>query len=57
MILTAESDSPYRITYVYIGNFLLEHNRPKITMDSDLPYVITYMYIYPIPIVLKYIKN
>ena len=50
MILTADSDSPYRKTYVHMENFLLEGNRPKITMDSDSPYMITYMYIYPIPI-------
>ena len=57
MILTSESDSPYRITYVYMPNFLLEHNRPIITMESDSPYVITYMYIYHMYIVLMYIKN
>ena len=84
MILPADSDSQYRITYVYIGKFLLVHNRPKITMesespyrktyvymqnflpdgnrpqrtmDSDSPYRITYVYIYPMSIVLQYIKK
>ncbi len=48
--MTADSDSRYMKTYVYMLNFLLEGNRPKITMDSDSPYMITYMYIYAIPI-------
>ena len=52
MILTAESEYPYRITYVYMPNFLLEGNTPKITMESASPYRITYVYICPMPIVL-----
>ena len=43
----AESNFPYRKTYVYIHNFLLEGNRPKITMESDSPYRKTYVYIQP----------
>ena len=50
-----DSDSPYKKTYVYIPNFLLEGNRPKITMESDSPYTITYVYIWPIPIYLLYV--
>ena len=53
MLLTAKSGSQGRKTYVYIQNFLLEHNWPKITMDSDSPFVITYMVIWPMCIVLR----
>ncbi len=44
MLLTAEFSSPYMKTYVYIQNFLLEGNRPKITMESDSQYRKTYVY-------------
>ena len=49
-------DSAYKNTNMYMPNFLLEHNRPKI-MDSDSPYVITYVYIWPEPIYLLYSKK
>ena len=39
-----ESGSPYKETYMYIPNFLLEGNRPEINMESGSPYRITYVY-------------
>ena len=46
MLLTAESESPYSETYVYIENFLLEHNMLKRTMESDSTHMKTYINMY-----------